>query len=266
VNRTAHAQPKLATPAGRGLAPPANSEQVSSAEGYARWAPLYDTSLNPLLAREERYLFPLLTNLHRRQILDVACGTGRWIENLLSRGATSAVGFDCSGAMLRVAREKQKLTGRLARATCESLPFRAATFDLAICSFALGHVEELESMARELARVMRAGADAFVSDLHPEAYARGWRVGFRDKSAAVQIEATPRSVEEMNSTFLMNGFECQACESLWLGDPESALFERSGKSHSFAEACQTPAVLVCLFKRAGSPRGGRSVHLAETKS
>jgi ubiquinone/menaquinone biosynthesis C-methylase UbiE len=229
------------------------SSPVTAAEGYERWAPLYDDGPNPLLAREERHLLPLLVDLHDKQILDLACGTGRWLDKLMAHGAASGVGIDCSAAMLRVAAKKDAITGRLARATCESLPFSAAVFDLAICSFALGHIRDLGSMVRELARVTKPGADVFVSDLHPEAYARGWRVGFRDKATAVQIEMLPRLAEEIVPAFCSKGFECLAHAPLRLGDPEAPLFARAGKVHSFAETCQLPAVLVCHFKRLASP-------------
>lgn len=257
VNSAALTESELGIPIERGLAPPANCELVSPDEGYARWAPLYDTSLNPLLAREERYLAPLLRNVHRRKILDLACGTGRWIEKILSQGGvTSAVGFDCSAPMLRVANQKRQLTGKLARAACESLPFRTEAFDLAICSFALGHVDGLECMTRELARVMRVGSDVFVSDLHPEAYARGWRVGFRNSTAAFQIEMIPRSSETVVHAFSSTGFECLKYQSLHLGDAEKAIFESAGKSGAFADACSVPAVLVYHFKRLASPPAG----------
>jgi ubiquinone/menaquinone biosynthesis C-methylase UbiE len=167
----------------------------------------------------------LLTDLHSKRILDLACGTGRWLETLMRQGAESGVGVDCSIAMLRVGVRKSCLAGRLARATCENLPFRAAVFDLAICSFALGHLRDLGPTVRELARVTKPQADVFVSDLHPEAYARGWRVGFRDGRNALEIETMPREGEE------------------------KPIFARAGKAHFFAEACQSAAVLVCHFKR-----------------
>jgi ubiquinone/menaquinone biosynthesis C-methylase UbiE len=223
--------------------------RVSPAEGYDRWAPIYDCTPNPLLAREERYLLPVLTNLRNKRILDLACGTGRWLDRLLAPGGTLGVGIDSSAAMLRIARKKEAISGRLARANCENLPFPIAFFDLAICSFALGHIPNLGSMVSELARVAKAGADIFISDLHPEAYARGWRVGFRSESAAVQIEVIPRTTEEIVHTFSAAGFKCLTQESLWLGDPEKPIFEATGKSDSFAEACRFRAVLVCHFKR-----------------
>ena len=236
-----------------------DSHLVSASEGYERWAPIYDHTPNPLLACEERYLLPLVLEVRNKRMLDLACGTGRWLEKLAAQGCESGVGVDCSSAMLRVAAEKVGVTGRLALASCDQLPFRSAIFDLAICSFALGHIRDLESLVFELARVTKPRADVFVSDLHSDAYTRGWRVGFRDESSAVQIEMLPRGVEEIVEAFHTEGFECLTCLPLCLGDSEREIFVRAGKAHSFAEACQVPAVLICHFKRLGSsPAGQRS--------
>jgi len=232
---------------------PGGSRRVSAAEGYECWAPIYDYAPNPLLAREERHLLPLLTDLRNKSALDLACGTGRWLERIMAQGCESGVGIDCSIAMLRVAGRKNAIRGWLAKADCEKLPLPSAAFDLAICSFAVGHIRDLGAMVRELGRVTKSGADVFVSDLHPEAYSKGWRVGFRDGDTAIQIEMRPRAAEEIAHAFCSNGFKCQTHEHLWLGDPERPLFARAGKSHSFVEACKVPAVLVCHFRRVGSP-------------
>jgi len=247
VNSRAAVEPKSS--AADGHRHPDLVASIPVREGYDRWASIYDYTPNPLLACEERYLLPLLVDLHNKRILDLACGTGRWLEKIMARGGPSGVGIDYSAAMLRVARTKDVITGRLARAACESLPFPAAVFDLAICSFALGHMQDLGSVVRELARVTKPGADVFLSDLHPEAYARGWRVGFRDDRTSVEIEMLPRVAEEIVHGFQANGFECQARRSLCLGDSEEPIFARAGKAHSFKDACQIPAVLLCHFRR-----------------
>ncbi len=247
MNRRTTVEPNLTTANGPRL--PVAIGPVPVAEGYARWAPFYDYTPNPLLAREERHLLPLLADVHNKRILDLACGTGRWLERVMDQDGALGVGIDCSAAMLRVARGKSAIQGRLAQAACERLPFRAAAFDLVICSFALGHIRDLGSMVAELARVTKRGAEVFVSDLHPEAYARGWRVGFRDDSTPVQIEMTPRLAEEIVQTFSSNGFECLTHLPLRLGSPERPIFARAGKADCFHEACQLPAVLVCHFRR-----------------
>lgn len=234
-----------------GYGPPRVARAASVTEGYERWASTYDHGPNPLLAREERHLFPLLTGLRDKRILDLACGTGRWLAKLVAQ-SESGVGLDCSRAMLRVAAKKHGITGRLAQAAGESLPFRGDVFDLVICSFAIGHMQDLGSLAAELSRVAKAGAHIFVSDLHPTAYERGWRVGFRDGSGAAEIEISPRSTEEIVLAFRSDGFECLSRATLCLEEPERHFFLRAGKLDSFAAACDVPAIVVFHFRRIDS--------------
>jgi ubiquinone/menaquinone biosynthesis C-methylase UbiE len=221
---------------------------VSVEEGYERWAATYDDAPNPLLHLEERKLIALLTDLGSKCTLDLACGTGRWLEKLSGMGTGLQVGVDFSAAMLRVAGKKAAVHGRLARADCLSLPFQASAFDLVVCSFALSHISDLGQALSELARVTKTGADVVVSDLHPEAYERGWRSGFRDSHNVVRIETTPRSPEQIVRAFYSAGFECLTHLPLCLGEPERPIFARAGKGHLFAPACQVPAVLVCHFR------------------
>jgi ubiquinone/menaquinone biosynthesis C-methylase UbiE len=227
---------------------------VSSADGYERWAPTYDHAPNPLLAREERYLTPVLTELQFSSVLDLACGTGRWLQKLLRQNSASGVGIDLSAAMLRIAERKREIRGRFAQAACEDLPLAAAAFDLVICSFALGHIRDLGPVACELKRATMPGANVFVSDLHPAAYQHGWRVGFRDREASIQIEVQSHSTYEIVTAFSLNQFECVGELPLWLGEPEQPLFARAGKADAFEDACQLPAVLVCHFRRLESAR------------
>ena len=218
-------------------------------DGYERWAPTYDHLPNPLLAREERYVVPLLPSLRNCCVLDLACGTGRWLTRLSATGARPAVGVDLSSAMLRVAGDKKGLSGRVVQGDCLRLPFQSSIFDFSICSFALGHFQDLRSAAAEFSRVMKPDADLFVTELHPEAYARGWRTGFRDEQSAVQLHTLPHSVEDIFSAFNSAGCGCITHVGLCLGEPERLIFADAGRQHLFQAACRVPAVLFCHFKR-----------------
>ena len=61
---------------------------VSPHEGHVLWAPSYEETPNALLALEERTLDPLLPDLRGKSVLDLACGTGRWLGK---RGVRSVV-------------------------------------------------------------------------------------------------------------------------------------------------------------------------------
>ena len=217
--------------------------------GYERWAPSYDQDPNPLTAREERYIESFLPGVRGKNVLDLACGTGRWLEKTLACGARFGTGVDCSNAMLRIAGRKSSIHGKLAQADCMELPFAPSIFDFAICSFALAHIQDLRSMAHALASVMKPSGEVFVSDLHPEAYARGWRTGFRDADSAVQIETFRHMSEGIVQAFCSEGFECLTYISLCLSEAERPIFVTANKQHKFEEACRVPAVLVFRFKR-----------------
>lgn len=222
---------------------------VSAAEGYERWAATYDHGHNPLVAREQRHILPMLPELRNKNVLDVACGTGRWLAQLLPFRPHLGLGTDLSSAMLEVARRKIRIRGSVLQANCRNLPFAASCFHFAICSFAVSHIPDTDSLAGELARVMKPGSDLFISDLHPDAYTRGWRTGFRDNNSAVNIEAIPVTPESLVRKFYSAGFECMNYVSLCLGEPEKAVFARAGKLWLFEQACRVPAVMVCQFKR-----------------
>jgi len=218
-------------------------------EGYALWAPSYDRDPNPLLALEERQLVTLLPDLDGKTVLDVACGTGRWLERLLIRGARSGVGVDLSSAMLESARGKRGLRGRLVRADGLHLPFASASADFMMCAFALAHLGDLDALASELARVARPEADLFVTDVHPAGYARGWQTAFRADTTTIRITTFLHTVGEVRAAFERAGFELWQLLEAHLGEPERPIFVRAGKAHRFDEACRIPAVLICCFRR-----------------
>jgi ubiquinone/menaquinone biosynthesis C-methylase UbiE len=223
--------------------------RVSAAEGYARWAACYDQAPNPLLALEQRCLLPLLPNVTGKRVLDLACGTGRWLETFLAAGPALGMGIDLSPAMLRVAGEKAAIRGRLAEADCLTLPLRDAAFDLAICSFALEHIGKFSELARECGRVLGQPADLYISELHPAAYGAGWRTGFRDQRGALEIETGSHSSGEINTEFNRAGFELAHALECFIGEPERPLFAQAGKESYFDDARIVPAVMILHFRR-----------------
>jgi ubiquinone/menaquinone biosynthesis C-methylase UbiE len=187
--------------------------------------------------------------MNHKLVLDLACGTGRWLQNLVALGARSGVGVDFSAAMLRIAAIKPAIACRLTRADCTRLPFPAGLFDFAICSFALGHFHDLRAVSGEFATILRPGADLVLSDVHPDAYARGWRTGFRQERIALEIQTVHHSFAEILEQFGSSGFDCCDLLSESLGEPERPLFIRAGREHLFQSACKIPAVFIARFRR-----------------
>lgn len=221
---------------------------VSVEEGYKLWAATYDDQPNPLLALEERVLAPLLPDVRRKNVLDAGCGTGRWLRRLVSRGARTAAGVDSSAAMLERAVVCPELVHRLIRADCLALPVRPRTVDLIVCSFTIGHIGPLDVLAREFSRVARPDADVFLTDLHPQAQAEGWRVGFRCRGASIEVEACLHTKPEIRQSFESGGFSLIGMRDLNIGEPERPIFSQAGKESMFEMARAFPAVMLCHFR------------------
>jgi len=224
---------------------------VSAKEGYRLWAATYDDDPNPLLALEERGVFPILPGLRYKDALDVGCGTGRWLQTFLSLGARSVLGVDYSAEMMVRAAGKPVLRNRLVLGDCLALPLRARVADVVVCSFVVGHVLKLRTFASELSRVSRLHADVFITEMHPDAQASGWRCAFRRGNKTVEVSGLTHTPADLRKTFESEGFELVLCRDLRLGEPERRIFAKAGKGHLFEAACSLPAVLVLQFRLAG---------------
>lgn len=156
---------------------------LSPAEAYDRWAPAYESRMNPLQEIEEAALRRLLPDLSGRHVLDIGCGTGRVSRIALERGASSVVGVDLSSSMLDEARARSGRSVEFLPGDVCALPFEASTFDVLTCALVLGHVERLGNALSEMNRVLRPGGRIVISGFHPFATLRGWERTFEDAAA-----------------------------------------------------------------------------------
>jgi ubiquinone/menaquinone biosynthesis C-methylase UbiE len=198
---------------------------------------------------EERYLTSILPDVSGSNVVDLGCGTGRWLTRLMELGAGSVVGIDISSAMLKVANQGARIRSRLVLADSLHLPFRASLFDFALSCFALNHICDLQAMARELSRTMKRNGRLLISEMHPDAYDQGWRPGFRDTRTAVQIETVSHSSESVTSCFGLNGFALVRSHDLFFAEPERLIFLRAGKESIFERACHVPAIRIYEFRK-----------------
>ncbi|MGP0063670.1 MAG: class I SAM-dependent methyltransferase [Isosphaeraceae bacterium] len=178
-----------------------SADELPVQAGYAAWAPLYDDG-NPLTALEGPAVRAWFGPLAGRRALDIGCGTGRHTLALIEAGAAEIAALDLTPEMMALARAK--VAGRHSRvhwirhALPEPLPFRNATFDLAVLGLVAEHIDDLARALREVARVLTPGGRCIVSALHPDRTAEGQRARFIDPRTGLRhpIATFHRAIEE----------------------------------------------------------------------
>ena len=167
---------------------PTDADDLPVRAGYAAWASLYDDDGNPLTALEGPAVRRWFGAVAGRPALDLGCGTGRHTEALLASGASPVFALDLTPEML--ARARAKLPGRpvgfVRHALPGPLPFRDATFALAVLGLVAEHVEAIGPSLAEVARVLAPGGRCVLSALHPDRTAEGQRARFIDPETGVR--------------------------------------------------------------------------------
>ena len=124
-----------------------------------------------LIRRRKDYAIAMLSDaadLRPGKALDIGCGSGVYLEELLARGFDTT-GLDLSAEMLDSCRKR--FEGRaeyedrlsLVRGDVETLPFQDGEFDLIVCMGVLGYLVTDERAVAEIRRVLRPGGYILLS-------------------------------------------------------------------------------------------------------
>jgi malonyl-CoA O-methyltransferase len=163
----------------------------STLTAYERWAPLYPPlAHNPLMRVEQQAMLAAWPNMAGRQVLDLACGSGRYSNLLLEAGAAPVVALDFCAPMLQQVTAVSRV-----RASMMYLPFQAAAFDAVVSGLAVGHATDIGQWMREVARVLRGAGTLVYSDFHSEAIRVGMTRSFKD--AANETVTVPHQVYDL---------------------------------------------------------------------
>jgi ubiquinone/menaquinone biosynthesis C-methylase UbiE len=137
---------------------------------YDRWHqriheadPDHDDALSPWyrLVREQMGAIAGL------RILEVACGRGGFVSELLRAGGR-VTGCDFSSAALKAAagkvpRTSEGLSAALVRGDAQSLPFADSSFDMVVSCETIEHLPQAGAAVREMHRVTRFGGQLFLT-------------------------------------------------------------------------------------------------------
>ena len=223
---------------------------------FDSWAEVYDSQPNPLLSLEQRVLDSLLPDVRGLDVLDVGCGTGRWLQRLVDKVPRCLLGVDISPEMLLVAGAKVGDISDLRLGSCTALPFENGSADLVLSTFVVSYVDDLVACAQEMHRVARPGTTIFLSDMHPQAEAAGkWKRSFAARGSHTAIRTNGWSLEQIRRVFLDRGFEMLSLMEPGFGMEERRIFEQCDRVDLYELAEGLPAIYVMeLRKRSSAPR------------
>ena len=143
-------------------------DEQATKEGYDRWAPSYDDR-DPSTWLDEPFLLTHLQPFPGCRILDVGCGTGRYIRQL-APSAYRIIAIDLSRNML--ARARQQTGGRtdvcLVQASGSLLPFQPGSFDRLMSGLVIDHMASVQGLISEMSAVLTIQGRAVLAAIHPE--------------------------------------------------------------------------------------------------
>src|SRR6516164_3740787 len=205
------------------------SQLAALRHAFTLWSQVYDHQANPLLSLEERFLSELLLPVKGLDVVDVGCGTGRWLQRLSPFGPSSLTGIDSSPEMIACARKKLGASATVMVGEAESMALRNSSADLIVASFVASYLPEICRLAAEVRRVARPTARVYLSDLHPAtASACKWKRSFKSSGTEVELSTCTRSIKEVISCFEAAGFEAVALLEVPFGSPEREILRRAG--------------------------------------
>lgn len=214
-----------------------SSEQSEIAAAYNDWAETYDINQNLTRDLAAKVLRQANLDLDGRKVVEVGCGTGRNTTWLAERAA-EMVGLDFSKEMLARARSlvnnpRVRFIQHDARI---AWPVADASANIVIAMLILEHIEKLEAVFAEAARVLNTGGQFFLCELHPMRQLTGGQAQFNNlKTGARQlVSAFLHDVSEYVNAGLSSGFELQQ-----IGEWRDA----------DAQASDLPRLLSLIFRR-----------------
>ena len=178
---------------------------TSVLEAYQLWADSYDDMPNPTRDLDGQCLREDLEGATLGRILEVGCGTGKNTQWLTSQGPV--VGLDFSSKMLNKCRvAAPAATVHLADIN-DTWPVEDDSVDTVLFDLVVEHIESLDHIVRESARVMRPHGRVRLSELHPYRQAEGKTARFDHAGIQVRVPAYMHSTEDYLEAFRGAGFD-----------------------------------------------------------
>jgi malonyl-CoA O-methyltransferase len=169
-----------------------NSSSSASSEnrqGYDRWAPIYDGTVNSTVFVDDAAFPPVWAHLTGKRVLELGCGTGRHTIRL-ARAGNAVTGLDLSPGMLTEARKKLDGFDNVALIEGDLLTTPLTGFDAVVTALVLEHIADLDVFFAGAAHALNADGKLFLSEIHPDRIAAGTQANFVDAATGEAVRLT----------------------------------------------------------------------------
>lgn len=173
-------------------------------DAYDRWARTYDTMPNVTRDLDAELLRAGLSGGTLGDILEIGCGTGKNTKWLVKRGRV--LGLDISTKMLARCRDVAPTAEIRVADLRLPWPVEDRKVDTLVIGLVLEHIEDLDHIAHESARVLRNAGRVRISELHPWRQHEGKAARFEDAGVLVETPTFVHTTEEYLSAFMSAGF------------------------------------------------------------
>ena len=196
---------------------------MSVEAAYTKWSETYDSDPNRTRDLDAIVTRQWLGGRRFGAILEIGCGTGKNAE-FLATIADRVTAVDFSPGMLGQAAAKAEAQGFAERVdfaivdVAQPWPLADGQFDLIVCNLVLEHVANLSDVFSEAARVLSAGSEFFLCELHPFRQYEGTVANFNRQGATTAIAAFTHHISEFLGAAAENGFSLARFDERWHGD------------------------------------------------
>lgn len=194
----------------------------------------YDTEPNKTRDLEAQALRAMLSSFTFASCLEIGCGTGKNTDWLLTK-AQHVTAVDLSESMLAKAREKissERVTFIQADIN-QDWNFVQRSYDLAIFSLVLEHIEDLESVFEKMQPFLTSRGYIYIGELHSFKQYTGSKARFETEQGHQIVPGFNHHISDFINAAKKQEFRLLKLEEHFDGNDRAAI----------------PRILSCLFER-----------------
>lgn len=193
-------------------------------EAYKFWSEQYDTSENKTRDLEAIALREMLSGIAFKRCLEIGCGTGKNTGWFIGK-ADQVMSVDISEEMLAKAKSKiqsDKVSFKQADIT-SSWNFADGRYDLVSFSLVLEHIENLDHIFGEAAKVLNDNGYIYLGELHPFKQYSGSKARFETENGVQIVECFNHNISEFTQTAAKHGFAVSLLNEYFDNNDEQTL-------------------------------------------